>query len=504
MQYPFWNLPFGYGVLMAGVAILHVFISHFAIGGGLFLVVMERAARKAADAERLEFLEKLSRFFVLVTLVAGALTGVGIWFVIGLLNPAATEVLIHNFVWGWATEWTFFLVEILAALLYYYGWKRMSPADHMRLGWIYLVFAWLSLFVINGILTFMLTPGAWLVTGSFWDGFFNPTFWPSLVLRSAIAVMLAGLYALLIASRLKPEAGKVRIVRQSAWWGIVGLAAALPSLYWYSKAIPAAITAAALAALPTPIHALHYFEWFAVALAALLLLFGLAVPRRLHFSLAVVMMLAGLGWFGAFEWFRESVRKPYIIVGYMYGNAIEVSRADAYKKDGYLSQIAYRTGDDGADLFRHACGSCHTIKGYNPLKPVAEGTDHAFIAAMVQSTHILARGNMPPFFGTPSDANAIAGYLETKLDRRPLAAIYGLQGANLGEKVFQIRCAQCHTRGGPLDNTKALTGLTPEDYEGILNNAADLGPGMPAFTGDATERHALIEYFRTFNAGGEK
>ena len=79
----------------------------------------------------------------------GALTGVGIWFVIGLLNPAATEVLIHNFVWGWAIEWTFFLVEIMAA-------------SHMTIGWIYFVSAWLSLFVINGILSFMLTPGAFL------------------------------------------------------------------------------------------------------------------------------------------------------------------------------------------------------------------------------------------------------------------------------------------------------------------------------------------------------
>ncbi len=39
MSYPFWDLPFGYGILMAAVAIIHVSISHFAIGGGLFLVV---------------------------------------------------------------------------------------------------------------------------------------------------------------------------------------------------------------------------------------------------------------------------------------------------------------------------------------------------------------------------------------------------------------------------------------------------------------------------------
>lgn len=503
MQYPFWNLPTGYGVLMAGIAVLHVFISHFAIGGGFFLVVMERAARKVADTERLEFLEKLSRFFVLTTLVMGALTGVGIWFVIGLLNPAATEVLIHNFVWGWAIEWTFFVVEIMAAILYYYGWKRMSPADHMSIGWIYFVFAWLSLFVINGILTFMLTPGAWLATGSFWNGFFNPTFWPSLLLRSAIAVMLAGLYALLVASRCKPDTFKVRMVRQTAWWGILGLAAALPSLYWYRRAIPATITTAALQGLLTPMRALDYSHWFAGTLAVLLIL-GLIVPRRLHLSLAVLIMAAGFGWFGSFEWFRESIRKPYIIVGYMYGNGVEVRDTDTYKRDGYLSKIAYHTGDDGADLFRHACRSCHTIRGYKPLKPAFDGTDRAFIAAIVQSAHLLGRGNMPPFLGTASEANAIAAYLEAKLDRRPLSAIYGLQGIKLGEKVFQIRCGKCHPMGSPQDETKSLAGLSQEDYQNLLNNAADLGQGMPAFTGDETERSALIEYFRTLKAGGER
>jgi cytochrome bd-type quinol oxidase subunit 1 len=213
-----------------GISILHVFVSHFAIGGGFFLVVNERAARSAGDPVRLEFLEKLNRFFALATLVTGALTGVGIWFVIGPLNPAATEVLIHNFVWAWALEWTLFVVEILAAILYYYGWKRMSPAGHMAIGWIYFIFAWLSLFVINGILTFMLTPGSWLVSGNFWDGLVNPTYWPSLVLRSLIAVMIAGLYALLVAARIRREEDKIRLVRRKAAWGLFGLAGALPSL----------------------------------------------------------------------------------------------------------------------------------------------------------------------------------------------------------------------------------------------------------------------------------
>ena len=503
MAYPFWDLQIGYGILLAVVAVLHVFISHFAIGGGLFLVVNEGAARKARDADRLAFLQRLSKLFALVTLVAGALTGVGIWFCIGLLAPAAVSVLIHNFVWMWAVEWTLFVVEITAAILYFYGWKHMAPADHMKIGWTYFWAAWLSLFVVNGIITFMLTPGAWLATGRLWDGFFNPTFWPSLVLRSSVCVMLAGLYALVVASRLNPGGSKARLVRQTAWWGICGLATALPSLYWYWKTIPPAVTAAALQGLPTPVTALHYSYWFAGIIAVLLVLFGLIAPGRLQMPVAAALLAAGLGWFGSFEWFRESVRKPYIIVDYMYGNGLEVADTESYRKEGYLSHIAYRSGNDGADLFRQACRSCHTTGGYKALKPAFDGTDRAFIAAIIKGAHLL-KGNMPPFLGTASEADAIAAHIETGLDHRPMSSIYGLQGVELGQKVFQIRCGKCHPMGGRGDKTKSLAGLTREDHGNLLDSAAELGVGMPAFTGDQTEREALIEYFMTLKAGGGK
>jgi len=104
VNYPFWDTSIGYGELMAWISVVHVFISHFAIGGGLYLVVTEMLARRRSDSATLDYLEGLTRFFVLVTLVMGALTGVAIWFIIGLLNPTATEALIHHFVWAWAIE----------------------------------------------------------------------------------------------------------------------------------------------------------------------------------------------------------------------------------------------------------------------------------------------------------------------------------------------------------------------------------------------------------------
>ncbi len=502
MGYPFWDIPIGYGILMASIGILHVFVSHFAIGGGLYLVVCERAARKTSDGPRLEFLQKLSRFFALTTLVLGALTGVGIWFIIGLENPAATEVLIHNFVWGWAIEWTFFVVEIAAALIYYYGWQSMAPAAHLAVGWIYFIFAWLSLVVINGILSFMLTPGRWLSTGQFWDGFFNPTYLPSLFLRTGLSLMLACLYALLVAARYPAGEFKARAVRYTSLWGLIGLLATLVCQYWYWRAIPAEIISKALQAMPTPIRSMHLSFWIAGGIA-LLLISALLVPKRLPFTAAVLFMAAGLAWCGAFEWFRESVRKPFIVSGYLYDNGIELSRADQFRKEGYLAHITFRAGDDGADLFRHSCRECHTISGYKALKPAFDGTDPTYIAAIVQSVHLL-RGNMPPFLGTRAEAQKIAHYIAGHLDLRPLGVIYGLQGVELGKKVYEIRCGSCHVPGGMDDKAKSFEGLNQKDLEDMLDNAENLGEGMPAFTGSASDRAALVSFILTLNGGGKK
>jgi hypothetical protein len=108
MNYPIWQLGFPNGLLIAAIAVFHVFISHFAVGGGAYLVLTERRAYARNDSELLGYVRHHSKFFALLTVVFGAVTGVGIWFTIGLVSPEATSALIHTFVWGWAIEWVFF------------------------------------------------------------------------------------------------------------------------------------------------------------------------------------------------------------------------------------------------------------------------------------------------------------------------------------------------------------------------------------------------------------
>ena len=117
MNYPFWDIPIlGSGWVIGIIAIFHVMISQFAVGGGLYLPMAERKAMRMPDRQlRADWLKQLashSKFFLILTGVFGTVSGVGIWFAIGLTHPEATSTLIHNFVFGWAMEWVFFLVEL--------------------------------------------------------------------------------------------------------------------------------------------------------------------------------------------------------------------------------------------------------------------------------------------------------------------------------------------------------------------------------------------------------
>jgi hypothetical protein len=47
MDYPIWDLSLGGGMLMALMAVPHVIVSHFAIGGGLLIAATETLAAKS-------------------------------------------------------------------------------------------------------------------------------------------------------------------------------------------------------------------------------------------------------------------------------------------------------------------------------------------------------------------------------------------------------------------------------------------------------------------------
>lgn len=421
MNYPVWDLfVFGGGFWIAFIAVVHVFVSHFAVGGGLWLVLAERKALKENDGTFLKYVKGHSKFFLLLTMVFGGLTGVGIWWTIALLNPSATSVLIHNFVFGWATEWVCFLGEIIALFIYFYTFGKMRDREHQIIGWFYFVFAWLSLFFINGIIGFMLTPGAWLETGNFWDGFFNPSFWPSLVFRSSLSFMIAGMFGLITGVYQKEKAFRDKVVRYSAGWILIPFVVMVASAYWYVKAMPEAQESMILHKASELVPFLQGFLVLTPMLLIGALIMAMKIPGAVKKPMAWLILLIGFMHMGSFEFIREGGRRPYVIHGYMYSDSILVSDVDLLNEQGVLktakwSRIDTITEDNvlqaGEELFRLECSACHSRGG--PLNNILELTAHFPVLGM--DSQLAGQGKlveyMPPFVGTADERMALARYI---------------------------------------------------------------------------------------------
>ncbi len=421
MNYPVWELYFaGGGLLIAFIAVVHVYVSHFAVGGGLFLVLSEIKAYREASAPILEYTRRHAKFFLLLTMVFGGLTGVGIWFTIALLNPAATSDLIHTFVFGWATEWVCFLGEIVALFIYYYTFGKMRPRQHLKIGWLYFMFAWLSLFLINGIIDFMLTPGRWLEDGNFWSGFFNPTMWPAMFFRTSLAFMFSGIFGILTAVFIKDDATRRIMVRYCGRWVLFPFVAVLVSGYWYFKALPAEIQEMITRRSP---ELWVYFKWFWIVSAAIFVIGVLKAawaPQRLGKALAFVLLAIGLMYMGTFEFMREGGRRPYVIYKHIFTNSMRVRQQAEVNRRGILQtarwvknrQItAANQMEAGREIFRLECISCHSVGGVlNDILPV---TAKFSVFGMDSQLDGMGKINryMPPFFGTRQERLALANYI---------------------------------------------------------------------------------------------
>lgn len=460
MNYPFWDIPnLGSGWVIGIIAIFHVMISQFAVGGGLYLPMAERKAMKMADKETanawLKQLMSHSKFFLTITGVYGTVSGVGIWFAIGLTHPEATSTLIHNFVFGWAIEWVFFTIELTTIAVYYYTWNRVDPKLHLTVGWVYSIASVATLIIINGILTFMLTPGdTWIaVAGTgheaskFWNAFFNPTYWPSLLLRTGVCTSLAGIWALITSSRIdgeKQPALKTSMVQWSVKWLVPSFVATPFLLVWYLFMVPASQRTL----LTLGIDTIAGGTFSIVTRIALIIIvtsativavaYYLAYRNPVDFNLshAMSVLLLGLIATGAGEYGREMLRKPYVIGRWMYSNGVRVPYVNNFNAQGYLVHSNWVWDANGGPttsysrgeaIFRGECGSCHTIGGYRAMQTLMVGRDRAGIKNFVTMLHEYKpdspyRRFMPPMVGTQQDVEDLTNYINARVNPASIAA----------------------------------------------------------------------------------
>jgi cytochrome bd-type quinol oxidase subunit 1 len=444
MNYPFWDVPHISGGWVIGlVAIFHVMISHFAVGGGFYLALAEHKARREGRSDWLEILRAHSKFFLILTGVFGAVSGVGIWFAIGLAHPEATSTLIHNFVFAWAIEWVFFLVELTTAAVYYYSWGRIPARQHLQVGWLYALASFFTLVIINGILAFMLTPGqAWLeVAGTgkeatrFWPALLNPTYWPNLLLRTLVCIALAAVWALVTCSRIKDparQALKAEIVRWSTKWLILAFVLLPAGLFWYLSLAPENSLALLKQGVSTVGPGL-FTQATRVALivalsssvvVAVAYLLAYRSPADFGLSQASVIVALVLVATGSGEATREMLRKPYVISQHMFSNGVRVRDVARLNQEGYLRNTIWMRSRgapvlaQGEAMFRGQCAACHTRDGYRSMKRLLAERNRETIGNLLKVLHEYKedspyRRYMPPLVGVQEEVAALGEYLAT-------------------------------------------------------------------------------------------
>jgi len=300
----------------------------------------------------------------------------------------------------------------------------MDARNHVIVGWIYFIFAWLSLFVINGIVSFMLTPGQWLETKSFWDGFFNPSFGASLFFRTFIALSLAGIYGLITSTRIQDDTFRQRMVRYCVLWLALPFVLLVPSAWWYLGVIPPE----AREVISDPELTVNTVRKAFLVLTPVVFLAGLfmalRLPKRLQQGFSFVLMILAFLYLGSFEMVRESARRPYIIHGYMYSNSILKDSLPEFQKQGVLKTARWakhktvtpaNDAAAGEELFKLLCISCHSVGGFR--NDMLERTDGL---TSVQFEGILEemgdeRRQMPPFAGNQQERQVLTKYVLEKL-----------------------------------------------------------------------------------------
>ncbi len=417
--------PLMKGLVIGGVGIVHVFLAQFAIGGGMLLWYFERLAQRNEPNAR-TFVDGFFPVLVLVSFVLGALTGVAIWFTTIQVGARTIGLMIDEFHWLWATEWVCFSVEVVAGYTFYKIGHRLDAKTRLRLLALYAVASWLSLFFINGILSWQLTPGS--EPGSVWHGFFNASFWPSLLYRTCVSMALAALAACVVINTMKidRDARAALIKRASRFAAPIAVMPLLAG--WFLYVIPEDSRSWLLGG------SAPMMMFVGIAAGASFLIGGYAIValiiKRVNVSGATATLLLALafGATGAGEFVREGARKPYTVRGVLYSTSIAPDEVAGLRAIGITADDPYALRDNaryatdqlrrGAKVERALCDACHTMHGGNALVELTRTwSDDQMRLNLAKLQH--TKAFMPPFAGNAEDVEALVQLLRWETAKAP-------------------------------------------------------------------------------------
>jgi mono/diheme cytochrome c family protein len=308
------------------------------------------------------------------------------------------------------------------------------------IGWIYAIAAFGSLVLINGIISFMLTPGANPTPETFWANLFNPSFGPSTFIRTISGLALAAIFVIIVVNynRRFTHEQRHHVIRQASPW-LLPLVLMVPLAWWYFTVIPPDARNFIFNQSAMVMVLMFTFGVVASILITVYALLGIVrggryVTGETGFLLLAIALIAT----GSMEFVREGIRKPFVgrpadnkasAFEGLYSTELTPSELRRTEQVGTLTEAKWfqdeRASLDpvvrGRAIFRIQCSACHTADGaYNPAKPLVHGWTAEQFDSNLMNLHA-TKDAMPHYHPTKSDRADLAAFLQwlggVKLDQ---------------------------------------------------------------------------------------
>lgn len=441
--FPTWYEPgVGSGWVVGLIATIHVLFSHTSVGAAIFFAVLATIAYQQNKPEYLDYIKKYGLFLLVFSYVLGSITGPGIWYSTTVASPRGISALIHSFVWKWATEWVFFVIEVVGVYMVVYLVGKIDQRTHLRITWIFGLASYATMLIILGILSFMMWPGkeAWFTEGGYLNGFYGSNTFAQLAMRTFFMMAITAVVGSIVLSRFKEDALRKTLSRYMASMGLVATIAGGLLFLWYIETLPDYAHLVMENRLP---------EWFPTAIISVLggmiayFTVMLLTPRMITTAVASVATVALLV-FGLWpeEVARESIRKPYVAGQYLYSNqivardvpglgihseiptleAVGILKAHPFLPDNLREVRPDNMIQVGEAIAITLCSNCHSLTetGIRPMVNYFGGnTDVPMIKNYVLAS--VSTGNTLYMPITPlkdHEAEALSAYLASLTDRQ--------------------------------------------------------------------------------------
>jgi mono/diheme cytochrome c family protein len=292
--------------------------------------------------------------------------------------------------------------------------------------------------------------------------------------------------------------------------------------YLYFRAGGDAVWEVVQGGVPKAVGGFHVVMGSAVAYTLLLVVVVLLARKRpslVSLPAGILLLVWAYGSIGGAEFIRENARKPWIIGnvehgGYMLVHGLRPDQVAITQTAGLLAEARYQLPpapgegaqtNQGRNLFRLACRACHTLSGYNAIRPLVDGKSLAIITGILRTLDV-RRGRMPAFPGNEEEQTLLAHFL-AGLDGE-LEPQAGGSMPDRGRRLLDEYCLTCHSIDADDDDPPALLprvrGWSAQVAYQKLGMLDELSDEMPAFEGTPEERKTLAETLAELASGGAR